>query len=575
MTSPSRRIVRISEIVLVAVILAVTFGWLHHWWTELTDPGVQIDDARTHLVGYHRFDRDPSLTGDPVTGICMAMQPPFPRLFYRLVTPLTGVPRAAKWAQLLCILISLAAAAVLARSPRWGLAAGALLGAFALAFPWWVGGTPRQFGPPLLALYIAGILARQYGVRFVAAVVAAGTYPSAAILMLATECLLVTFRLGKEPWAPWRLRLTKAVIMVAVCAAVAIIPRPGEDSLGPVITLAEAKTSPDYRDGARRLDLTPSSNPVSKSIQEVLFVFGFLRVNPDTKEQAGALKVAASWLALAAVGWLTTKRYLRIPAPAVGFFIAGTACYWIAWQMAYRLYIPYRYSEYGMGAAGTVLFIGLLTRIRLGSRRAWMNRATANFAAAGCLAVLWLYWGTSDRFSGTANISRAPRAALYDFVGSLPKDSRIASHPYDGDDVPFWAARATLCGYELDQPFFTRAWHDALERTRSTFGALYATDPSSVISFCDRWHITHLLLRPDRYGENFRKRVKYCDPFDAENKRQLRDIKWDQLVLAHPPETAVIFRDDRFLIVEVDALRRAWAAEGAIPATAAGAGVKR
>lgn len=541
----------------MAVVCAAGVGWVAHWWPELTDCGIQIDDVRTHLVGYHRFEREPTLVDDPVSGACMAMQPWLVRLLYQIVTPLTGLACAAKWVQLLCVLISVAAAFIVARSPRWGLAGGALLGAFGLVFPWWIGGTPRQFGPPLLALYMAGALTRRHRVRFAAALIAAGTYPSASILMLATEGLIALIRARKEPWHLWRTRVVRATFMGAACAALALLPKPGQGALGPVITLAEAKINPDYRDGARRLDLEVSANPVSKSILEVLFEFGLIPTNPDTKERAGAVRLAASWLTLLALAWLTIRGRIRIPAAAMAFFVAGTVCYWLACLFAYRLYLPNRYSEYGMGVGGTALLMGLLVQTRVLMRRPILNRAIGNLAAAACIGALWFCWGTAERFSGSANIAR-DRAALYDFVASLPLDARIASHPYDGDDIPFWAGRATLCGYELDQPFFTRAWHNSVERTRAAFAALYATDRSHVISFCDQWRITHLLLRPDRYRDDFRKRAKYCDPFDAENKRRLRPIRREQIVLAEPPAAAVVFRDDRFLLVDATLLRRAW-----------------
>ncbi|HPA17438.1 MAG TPA: hypothetical protein PLU30_06795 [Verrucomicrobiae bacterium] len=563
MVSYPRPVYRLSQALLGLVLLCVAVDWMHLWWPVLTDPGLQIDDARTHLVGYHQFERDPGLVGDPVAGACMAMQPWLVRLFYQLVTPVTGLFSAAKWAQLLCVLIALAAAVVVARSRRWGLAAGALLAAFSLVFPWWVGGTPRQFGPPLLAMYIAGTLARRPRVRYSAALLASGTYPSAAMLMLATEGLLVLPYFWKEPWRLWRARAVKFACLAAVCAAFVLLPRPGSKSLGPVIILAEARSNPDYCNGARRLNMTLSANPFSKSIREVLFVFGFVPVNPDTKEKAGALRVAAAWVGLAGVGWLVISRRVRIPISAPAFWLAGATLYWLACHLAYRLYLPNRYSEYGMGTGAIAFLIGILVQTRIPRRPAWIHRSLGNLAAAGCVAGLWLAWGKSDRFSGTANIARAPHAALYEYARSLPGETRFGSHPYDGDDIPFWAGRASLCGYELDQPFFTGSWRNSVERTRATFAALYATDTAAVITFCDRWQITHLLLRPDRYREDFRKRAKYCDPFDEENRARLRRIPRGHLVLAEPPDDAVVFRDDRFTVVEVAGLRRAWGAAAA------------
>ncbi len=554
------RLYRLSVVLLAVVLAGVAADWLRVWWPVLTDPGLQIDDARTHLVGYHRFARDPLLTGDPVTGACLAMQPWLARLFYMAATPAVGLHAAAKVAQALCVAIGVMAAVLLARSRRWGLAAGAILGMASLIFPWWIGGTPRQFGPPLLALYIAGALARRMRVRFGAAVIAAGIYPSATILMLVTEGLLTLWRFRRTPRSRWPRLAAPAVAMAAACAALALLPKPGREALGPVVTLAEAKTNPDYRDGARRLILDISPNPISKSILEVVYEIGLLPVNPDDGERRALPHLVGAWLGVAMLAWLVATRRIRVPAAAPAFWIAGAALYWLACVVAFRLYLPQRYSEYGIGTGGIACLIGLLTQTRIPKRPAYIHRSVANFLVAACLAGLWIAWGRTDRFGDIANTARAPHAALYDLAASLPEDARFASHPYDGDDIPFWSGRASLCGYELDQPFFTSAWRASVERTRATFAALYATDRAEVLAFCARWNVTHLLLRPDRYRDDFRKRAKYCDPFDAENKALLREIDRERLALLDPPGEAIIFRDHKFLVVDVAALRAAWAA---------------
>ena len=92
------------------------------------------------------------------------------------------------------------------------------------------------------------------------------------------------------------------------------------------------------------------------------------------------------------------------------------------------------------------------------------------------------------------------RAALFEFLRNTPSNTRIACHPYDGDDVPFRSGRPTTGEYETLQPWFVESWRRHKELIKEVLTALYAADLKALIAFYRKERITHLLLNTDRYG---------------------------------------------------------------------------
>jgi hypothetical protein len=112
-------------------------------------------------------------------------------------------------------------------------------------------------------------------------------------------------------------------------------------------------------------------------------------------------------------------------------------------------------------------------------------------------------------------IFRRDHAPLYDFVETLPRDARISGHPSDVCGIPYWSARAHAGCYETLQPWFVNSWRRQKERTEATLRALYAERPDDVVAYAHAYHVTHLLLARERYGDDFRSSAKLFQPFDA------------------------------------------------------------
>ncbi len=551
---------RLSLLVLAAALVSFAVPWTIRSWGALFDPGVQTDDARTHLVGFHKFTPGAPLANDPVTANCLAMQPLLPRLLGSALAPLTGVYGLAKVFQFLSLAIVGLAAWVLARSRRAGPGASAMVILSAVGFPWWIGGTPRHFGVPLLALWIAGAVSGRFPIRALAAVLSAGIYPVATLIILAAEGLLALAGCFAPPHARRVRHLAASAGMLGACALVIGAGRAGNRDLGPVITRAAIAAEPAYYAGIPQIATPPPLTPFTEGVLEYLAIFDPRpRTGDDaTNRWAGTPAAILAWALVAALAWALAARRIPLPAPAAALFGGSVICYWTAAALAFRLYLPQRYPEYGFGAAAAAFVISSLGGLRAPRRSFLAQQTVRNFLGAAFVAGFWMLWGGNYEPSEGANIRREDHAALYDFLNTLPPDSRLASHPNDGDDIPFWGRRAALCGFELDQPYYSLLWREAFARAWDGLRAMYATDRKDMLRIADRHKITHLLAVPARYGEDFRKRGRYERLPPADVKAFLKTLRREDLVLREPPPEAIVFRDNRFSVIEVARLRAAW-----------------
>jgi hypothetical protein len=557
---------------LCALFLAYLAAWTRGNAAVLFDPMVQADDARTILFPFHRYGPEGALADDPVAREMAAYTPPFVRGLYAVLVPWVGLHVAPKIVQALSLLVLFWAGWIAVRSRRVGLAGGVLLVFLFLHSGYCVrkiaGGLPRSFAFPALALWIAGALAGRERVRVAATVVAAATYPVAALLLLAAEGLY-TLRSGLWPTRALRGRLLRYSLTVAL-AALVLAPYLVSGAAGDrVHTLAEAAAEPAFgRQG--RLLVLPFADGGTELMAAMTGPFAARgsAISPAWGALYRRLAGAGPLLFLALLLLIPVARVSAPPLAAASLLLGSIAVYALAIALAFRLYSPARYTDYG----GTVVVVALAVASIGHLRARWREprRAIArNLAATAFIAFLCLLAGDGivPRTGGALDGRR--QARLYEFARGLPSSSRIAAHPLDGDDLPFWAGRSTLVGYETLQPWYVGSWGRQKELTTDLLRALYATDRQELLDFTARHAVTHLLLRPARYDGDFKRDARLFEPFGSFTDGLLEGRAMQDLVLASVPPEAVVFRDRAFLLVDVARLREAWVGGGGEP-TAAG-----
>jgi hypothetical protein len=556
----------------VVAVAAVTAAYLSVWtagnWEMLSDPKLQNSDARTLTFAFHRYDREPALEHDPIAEEMLSYVPLAVHALYRVLVPVTDVFVAPKIVQALCVAIVLWAAVLVARSRRAGLGAGAVL-LFVVLHDWFAvyrlaSGLPRAFGFPLFALWLAGVLAAKRRVRMGAAFASALTYPSVMNLILAAEGLYACRQLVAIPLSVTLRRLKRYALLVA-CCALALVPSTlsSQDS-GPVHTLAQAEQEPAFgRSG--RLHVLPFDSPtetLGDAFIDPLRPRGVPLV-PSLGDLYARDRDMSAVLLVGLLLLLPLLSITKVPWLALAFSSGSVVLYWLSRAFAFRLYSPERYYSFGMRMALMVL-LALLLAQSFAYLRGRTRSIARNFLAAGFILLVWSFVGSGVVRKNGMTIDQRRDVGLHEFIAKLPNDVRIASHPLDGDGIPYYSARATMGTYETLQPWFVDAWRRQRARTDDTLRALYATDPSKVVDYCRRNRVTHFLIDKKKYKGDIVKRSASFEPFTLEAKAILADVDTNDLVFRNVPESAIAYQKGTWLLV--DAARLGDAPESEEPA---------
>lgn len=551
----------------VIALWAVFASYLRHWgvgnWEYLTNSALQADDVRTALFPFHRYGPEGALKDDPIAQEMLAYIPLLVKTVFFLSVPAVGLFAASKVSQLVCLGIIVAGGVVLMKHRRTGLAAGTLLIFLFLRDTYVMeriaSGLPRGYGFPALALWVAGALAGHMNTRRFAIVIAALSYPSALAMALGGEGLLVAnglFRRSRRGMAIALRRLSLTIVLAVAAVSPALFAGSEED--GSVHTLAEAKKEPAF--GKRgRLYILPFADSRKVFGQHFSATYSGQGRYPVpalrklVKGQGSAVATAsiAALLVLALVG------LSPVPRIAIAFFASSSIIYAASRYLAFHLYSPERYYSYGMRAAGIILLLNAVVFVgyRLKGRRRYALR---NLTVALVMLGLWLVQGDGIRPRNGMVLDGRRGAKFYAFIKSLPVDVRIASHPSDGDNIPYFTGRATMGGYETLQPWLKGSWGRQKARTQDTLRAVYSIDRAEVLAYANEYGVTHFFLPAKRYGRHYKRESVTFEPLTSYAKKLLATRKPSQMVLSNPPASSIVYQGRRSVVVSVAKLAKAW-----------------
>jgi hypothetical protein len=427
-----------------------------------------------------------------------------------------------------------------------------------------VGGTPRGFALPLLAGVAAAVVFGRPGWLAVVAVVAAGFYPSVAVIGGLALAFLLLVERDIHP-GPGRARWARAAGLLGLTAlgiGLMVLPSATVTRYGSPIRPDELAAYPEAGPGGRYQsgDYFPARRePVqlfrvaTRALSLTLTGAGppwWAAVHARAASHAGLVRTA--FLVLTVAGLLVAARRSGAARRLGLLAVAALAGLVVACLAEPYLYLPERFITFPLAV---LLLIGLpvaggalASLVPAAWRGPWLRPAGTVALVAVTLALLG---GRGDGALGFTNVNETPR--LYAFLASLPPDALIAGWPGDHvDAVPYFARRGALVTRERHLAFHRGYVEEMRRRTRALIAAVFAPDTGPLRRLRDEWGVTHLVLDLGYYGP---RPPTYFEPFRGEVPAAITTGWAGGFEVLRQLPRLMVFRDGPLVVLELARLR--------------------
>ena len=528
---PRRRYVAIG--LAFSLVFALLTG-LYVIQEARNNPLVVQDDARQHVFWMMRFANPDFFPADPIADYFQAVAPRGYTMLYRLAFGLGMAP--FDFNRILPVLIGLATTATvygltieLLPIPLTGFLATAILNLTLWMKDDVASGTPRAFVYLMLSLFLYGVVRRCWWWATIAIGLTASFYPQYVIVegtiafigAVVTAFPKLSRRFGMTEISPnrdtdpqhcqatdrdQRQALNFWLSLWAVAIATLLIYALTSGDYGPTISLEQARQEAEFwprgrsrffEDDPVRFWLTGERSGFFPDRSPLFLWLGILL--PLT------LKFPRQFPLIAAIDpRISLLRW---------WFVSLVSLFGLAHLLLFRLHLPSRYAHHNlkllMAIASAIAITLWVNGLWQWARRGWGMRQARRSGvrtlglisgiSAGLLGMaliisvaaspLWL----ADTFHPAYQTGRAPN--VYAFFRSTPIDTKIAGIDGEINNLPSFAQRSIIFGFEYAIPYQLGYYQPLKQRGIETISTFFSTDRQQIAEFVQRYDLSFWLVQ--------------------------------------------------------------------------------
>ncbi|PIR00446.1 MAG: hypothetical protein COV66_06885 [Nitrospinae bacterium CG11_big_fil_rev_8_21_14_0_20_45_15] len=429
-----------------------------------------------------------------------------------------------------------------------------------------VGGLPRSFAFPCIAVTILCLIEARAVCLALIAVLGAAFYPTAGLISAFSLVLLLfvvpaRFRGDTKKWD-----LKKRILCILIVAVISV-----------AMTAPQILSGKDYgqRIGTEQLEGFPESGPGGR--------YG----EADRPPFAGLLSTVLKCSALAFYGEpalvdsfsLHSSKYLTNVLDFIAVFsllviIFGVKAEWnlnskysrafillpvciigyLSADIFYpHLFLPERFLIYSLPVFIIVLFpaclLSLLNRLRIFEQK---KQRVSVLAVLIPVLFFFVAGGVGSGNSGYS-VRVDDWQPFYEKIGQLPKQSVIAGWPGGPvENIPYLSARNVLVAYETHQAFHTKYALEMRRRMDALIDAYFATDESPVIALRKQFGVDFLLLDLRHYKE----KPYYFRPFDTTLDRVIQQAQGRGFYLEKNYQSLTLFQMGPLVLLDLSKVEK-------------------
>jgi hypothetical protein len=541
-----------------------------------SNPFVFNDDVQQQIFPFFQFHEAGLFPHDYFATYYLAcFLPPGYSAFYRLAARVADPACISKVLPYLLLALTVVAVALTARRLAGylgALLAAALMLSQGIFLDHMVGGLPRAFAFPAVALTSTALV---YGrPRLLAGIVcaSAGFYPVAAMLggIALMFWLFVLPASDRGEAAEWALgRRVRLVIVTASISALILLPALiGARAYGRMLGPRDVSSYPELGTGGRyalervvlRFETFPQN--VIQVAREFFMPVGKpwsqnIRGWANNPDGTGASSNGDVILNLVAITLLVGTVLVAARSAAGRRLLLLSAAAWFGYVAARSLspyfFLPDRYVMYSAPILLVVLIpaAGAAIGAQLSSRRLAVLGGRVGVIVIAAM-VLLTFGGRGSTEAGLSTDAESQRR-LYDFLRGLPKDVLIAGWPTDVDNVPYLSRRQVFLSYELHQVLHQGYADEMRRRMRALIDAYFATDPTALVRLRDEFGVTHVIFRQSRLEEP----PNYFRPFSVWARKAFNDGVGKGFEIPRQVDATRVFSDGPFVVLDLRRLNNA------------------
>ncbi|MFG0249385.1 MAG: hypothetical protein ACF8OB_10900 [Phycisphaeraceae bacterium JB051] len=428
-----------------------------------------------------------------------------------------------------------------------------------------VGGLPRSFALPLLALVLMALLEKRPLLLAVTTVVASLFYPVASVIggITLTCWLLLLDQRNRDLPQAWK-PLPKRIALIGVAGVLSlacILPTMYQSSAyGRKIDKHAVDQFPELARGGRYLpsDSYPFDTVARTVLRGTIDVAqpkggtwpGIGRLAESQLTDKGIrVKHVVFWFFCATGLIVCIVRLFKDPAfcRLLLFVLICMTLFVLAKPVYPSLYMPGRYSEYMIYLVSILLLPLLPTSVELGLKKRASLKRLGPFVSVGlCVLIVLIVTRRGDDKAGY-NILLKPQASVLSVLPELEVDAKLAGwFGYPLQLVPYLYKRPVLVSFELHQVFHESYALAMRERTVAVIEAYYPNSLQDVLNLRDNMQVSHFLITRN----HLRKAPTYFKPYGRYVQQRFTQSKMSEL-LEGTLKPAIIFEDELYVLLDL------------------------
>ncbi len=357
-----------------------------------------------------------------------------------------------------------------------------------------ISATPRAFFYPLFLAFLYYLLKQsRIGIGVTIALLA-GFYPQGVLLAVGVIILQTVWQLiSHSPSIKTQIHL---LVIGCIISFLVLLPYgiyPSE--YGSIITLAEAKTLPDFYPGGRASFFTDNfldfwiTGDRSGLFPQEWFIKGF----PPPQLWAGLLfPILLQFPQKFPLTHKITDKFFILPQ----LLLASASLFFLAHLLLFRLHHPSRYSQHSLRivfaiAAGMTIALiwDKIHQIINLKRSSILIQITCL-----CFGFLLLTYPSLTQGFPRTNYVVGKYPLLYEFFNNQPQDIRIASLVQEVNNIPAFSQRSIFVGSEYFLPYHHKYYAELKNRSQDLILAQYSPQLAEVKNFIKEHEINYWIL---------------------------------------------------------------------------------